>query len=398
MVAGRLDCVVRNYAWGDLHALPELLGEAGDGVPKAELWMGAHPGAPSLLGSRSLDELIAERPSELLGRAVAAQFGQLPFLFKVLAAARPLSIQAHPTLPQAITGFARENEAGIPLDGPERTYRDANHKPELICALTRFEAKCGFRSLDQTRRLLESIPAIELNELRTHLAATGPDHEILASLLRLPGRDAARLTSAVVSAVARLANEGRHEILGPFAADVASVAFMNESFPGDIGVVVALLLNHVTLEPGEALYLAAGNLHAYLSGVGMELMANSDNVVRGGLTAKHIDVDELLTVVDTSPIDVPVQRPVGALHHFDSEAPEFALTRVALAEIDRAIEVGGPAIVVLTSGQARIGGVGAIGQGQPVFVGADEGWLAVDGDGLAWLATVDAGQVRPASL
>ena len=161
-----LECVVQPYAWGDTEAIPALLGVEPTGEPAAELWMGAHPAAPSLAHGEPLNELIAGNPLDYLGADVAAEFGGLPFLAKILAAARPLSIQSHPTLSQAREGFARENEAGIPLGSPQRVYGDPNHKPELVCALSPFDAKCGFRDLDRTRELFSEIGGSELAQLR----------------------------------------------------------------------------------------------------------------------------------------------------------------------------------------------------------------------------------------
>ncbi|MEZ5378168.1 MAG: mannose-6-phosphate isomerase, class I [Acidimicrobiales bacterium] len=387
----RLDCDIQPYAWGQSDAISTLVGKPPSGEPEAELWMGAHPKAPSRLrDGRTLLEAIEAEPGNFLGAEVDERFGQLPFLFKLLAAAIPLSIQAHPDLDRAIAGFARENELGIAIDAPERTYRDPNHKPELICALTPFEAKCGFRSLEATCRLFDALDDGRLAEVRSLLSADNDDatrlRSVMSFLLGLGAETAAAMADAVAERAADLLRQ-RHPIAGEFGPDLAACAQVAAAFPGDIGGVVALLLNHVVLAPGEALYLGSGNLHAYLQGVGVELMANSDNVLRGGLTPKHIDIDELLSVVDYRPIDVPVQRPSGPIHTYDSPVAEFSLTRVELSA--EAFLVDGPAIVFVTQGSASLGG-SPLEVGVPAFVPASSGPIPLTGSGLAWGAGVGA--------
>lgn len=390
----RLECTVQRYAWGDRSTLPALLGIPGDGGPYAELWMGAHPGAPSLIDGHALNELIAADPERYLG--VGFPVGgttarrELPMLFKVLAAAHPLSVQAHPSTTQAAAGFGREQALGLPLDAPNRTYRDANHKPELLCAVTRFEARCGFRPIDETLALLDEIacdavaPLQDL--LRRAVGGTVEPKAALAAglrwLLELDREQSAALTSAVVAAALDGAQGSRYEherlACGPLAA----------AFPGDIGVIVLLLLNRVLLEPGQALFLGPGVLHAYLGGVGMELMANSDNVVRGGLTSKHVDIDELLRIVDTTPGAAAIETPISPVHTFSTPAPEFSLTRVELDESTDLL-VAGPAIVLLTAGAAWLDGYGPVRKGEPLFIEAAEGARTLKGTaaaGLGWIA------------
>lgn len=397
-----LRCEVRDYDWGDPAFIARLQGRRPTGAPEAELWMGAHPGAPSIVTStgRRLDEVIADDPVAALGTDVADRFAELPFLMKILAAARPLSIQAHPSLDQARAGFDRENDRGIPLEAPTRVYRDANHKPELICALTSFEAKCGFRDLDATRELIAALAGTvvsgELDELRARLSVDGHPADVLAAtlawLLRSTPAEAAHLVSAVAAGCADI-------IDGPHAGAARWAEEMAASHSHDPGVVVALLLNHVVLAPGEAVFLGAGNLHAYLRGAGVEIMANSDNVVRGGLTTKHVDVEELLVVVDCTPIDVPVQRPAGPVHTYDAPVPEFALTRVVAEgvvehgarEAVAAVTVMGPAIVVGTAGSVNLTGgddeVATVASGACAWLPAGSHEL-LGGPGEAYVATV----------
>lgn len=390
-IVERLVATTQHYDWGDERFIAELQGRPSMGAPEAELWMGAHPKAPAVVagGGASLDDLIAADPRTTLGEAVAERFAGLPFLAKVLAADQPLSIQAHPSTAQARAGFERENAAGVALDSPGRTYRDANHKPELICALTPFEAKCGFRSLDATRELFTALGGDDLAPVRERLAADGPANEVLADvlawLLRSRGGVGVDLASATVDAAAAVLAGGPYEPELRWTNEIARF------HPGDVGVVVALLLNHVVLEPGQAVFLGAGNLHAYLRGAGIELMANSDNVVRGGLTSKHIDVEELIDVVDCTPIEPPIQEASGCLHTFDTPVPEFSLTRVVVAD-DVRLRVRGPEILIVTEGivefVTQAGEELAVQAGEPVWVPASDGCYLARGGGVFYRCAV----------
>ncbi len=381
----RLEGVIRNYEWGSTSSIPSMLGCAEDGKPWAELWLGAHPSAPSVVGEprTPLDELIAADPAGQLGPAVVDRFGSLPFLFKVLAAAAPLSLQAHPSVLQAEAGYAREDAAGVPIDAPNRSFRDRFHKPELICALTDFHALCGFRDPVATLDVLATIDTSALDPIRDRLAEAsavdglGP---LLEHLLTLPAADAAALVAPVVAACGALGPD-RH-------ADVrAMAAALGERYPGDAGVVTALLLNLVHLKPGEALFLGAGNLHAYLGGTGVEIMANSDNVLRGGLTTKHIDIPTLLEVVDARPIEPAVQRPVAVegVAPYDTPVPEFALERL---DLDGSVAVSGPAILLCTDGAADVGSF-SLERGAAAWLPAADGVVELRGRGTVYRAGVN---------
>ncbi|MGY0460159.1 mannose-6-phosphate isomerase, class I [Kitasatospora sp. cg17-2] len=361
---------VRPYAWGSVTAIPALTGTAPTGGPQAELWLGAHPSAPSLLddghGPRPLDRLIAEAPEELLGAATVERFGpRLPFLFKVLAAERALSLQVHPTRAQAEAGFAAEEALGVPPDAPERVYKDRDHKPELLCALGDFEALCGFRPADATAALLDRMAVPALAGWASALRAR-PAAEVLPDLLRQAlddggddgtgGPGGAAVLTEVTAALDRVAASG-----GPGAAACAAYARAARDYPGDPGLLAALLLNHVRLRAGQALHLDAGVPHAYLRGLGVELMANSDNVLRCGLTAKHIDVPGLLAVTVFEAVEPAVLTAAPTAGGdpseacFPSLAAEFRLSRLRLADtgvrIDRA---DSPQILLCTSGEARL--------------------------------------------
>ncbi|WP_323451881.1 mannose-6-phosphate isomerase, class I [Streptomyces yaizuensis] len=364
----RLVNTVRPYAWGSTTAIPDLLGTAPTGEPQAEMWMGAHPGAPSRLARGRLDEVIAADPVGELGAATVAKFGpHLPFLFKILAAGAPLSLQVHPDLARAREGYAAEERAGIPVDAPHRNYRDTNHKPELICALTPFEGLCGFRSAPATADLLAGLgvdslkPYADLLRARPEEAAL---REVLTAILTAdPDSIAATVTEATAAA---------DRLGGPYAP----YALLAHHFPGDPGVLAAMLLNHVRLQPGEALYLGAGVPHAYIGGLGVEIMATSDNVLRCGLTPKHVDVPELLRVVHFAAGDPGILRPEASgdgEEVYEIPIDEFRLSRCLLAPGATPLDLTapGPQILLCTAGRVTAGEL-TLGPGESVFVPSDE--------------------------
>ena len=358
-----LDCTVMPYAWGSRTALAELSGRPSPSSgPEAELWMGAHPVAPSRLvrdgqTAEALTDVIARSPTRELGPEVSTTFGpRLPFLLKVLAAAQPLSLQAHPDARQAKLGFADEDRRGIPRDAGTRSYKDDSHKPELLCALVPVDALCGFRRASDTLRLFDDLGVSALEPVLAPLRAS-PGREGLAtvfrSLMTMPAAEGSRLVRATVLACSA------HATSASFAREYAWACRLDALYPGDIGVVSALLLNLVHLEPGEALFLDAGNLHAYLSGVGVEIMASSDNVLRGGLTKKHVDVPELMRVLDFAdgPVAAVHARAVDAHERvWDTPAREFRLSAIALESAAGGVvrEVRGPEILLCTGGRSVI--------------------------------------------
>jgi mannose-6-phosphate isomerase len=402
-----LDNPVREYAWGSRTAIPDLLGMRPSGEPQAELWMGAHPATPSTVvrngRRRSLLTRIEADPVGELGENVAAEFGpRLPFLLKVIAADAPLSMQAHPDAARAVEGYVEENARGIPLDAPERNYRDSNHKPELLVALGPFDALCGFRAIPETVRLLEvlvtcassapagSLAAKAAGALGSHLAAlrARPDQhglrEVVTRLVTLPEARRVGLVSAVAAACRRSVTQAAlaGAVRAPFVAEARTAADLAEAYPGDVGVVIALLLNLVHLDPGEAIFVPAGNLHAYLRGVAVEIMANSDNVLRGGLTPKHVDVPELLRVLDVTagPVTMPRPRPAGQQGEEVYRVPvrEFQLSRVRVtAAAPVRLGAGGPQILLVVDGAVTVAAVGAHGTG----AGPDAGLAAGAGPG-----------------
>ncbi|WP_120005412.1 mannose-6-phosphate isomerase, class I [Nesterenkonia muleiensis] len=399
----RLENHVRDYGWGAMTAIAELTGRDPSGRPEAELWIGAHPGSPSVVvhpparQGRRLDELIAEAAEHHLGSYAASRFGRLPFLTKVLAAAAPLSLQVHPTEEQARAGYARERTVGLHPADPGSNYKDEHHKPEMLLALTDFVALCGFR---QPREAAEDFhwlarsanmsmqAADEAGALATRLEA-GDLTGVFADLLGGPAREVTggvqQLVAAAPAAVAEAAAA---------ASSLAEVPDLAGHYPGDPGVVISLLLNLVRLAPGQAIALPAGNVHAYLRGVGVEVMAASDNVLRGGLTPKHVDVAELLKTVDFRPLPIPYVEPepaAGGTVVFRPGFAEFQLQRLDLDPGQAApIEQHGPAIILCTEGAAEVHATGAsevLVQGESLFLPAE--WSASAGEITATAVPAD---------
>ncbi|QRY61191.1 mannose-6-phosphate isomerase, class I [Gordonia sp. PDNC005] len=383
--------VIRPYAWGSRTALAQMRGAPSPSAhPEAELWFGAHPASPATVVSDGPGEtllgLIEADPVGQLGASVIETFGpRLPYLLKVLAAQEPLSLQAHPSSEQAQEGFARENAAGLRFDAPERNYRDGWHKPELVIALTDFDALAGFRDPTVTVELLRGLDVPELDPYLGMLAAE-PDQTglraVFTTWLTLPDSVIGGLVPAVLDGAVRALARGEER----FVAELRSLLELGEAYPGDPGVLASMLLNRLSLRPGEALYLSAGNLHAYLHGTAVELMANSDNVLRGGLTPKHIDVPELLRVLDFTPVDLddlmPTSKTVGAERVYLTPAPEFQLSRIELdgtglrGPSSISFDLPGPQILAVLSGRVTI-------------VGADGATLTASACDAVWLAASD---------
>ena len=406
----RLACTTRDYAWGSPTLIPRFLGQEADGRPQAELWVGAHPGAPSLLADgRALGALVADQADDALGARTRTRFGsRLPFLMKALAAAEPLSLQVHPTSERARIGFAEEEAAGIPVDAPERNYRDPFHKPELVVAVTRFEGMAGFRDVDKTVTILRMLGTPWAEQTASRLSdgsAFQALHAVVTDLLAMEP-DALNPVLADIALAAQGAEERGHlghnpstrlsldrtsverEAVRVFAQTNALAA----RYPDDPGVLVTLLLNHVVLAPGEAMFLGAGVVHAYTSGFGIEIMAASDNVVRAGLTPKHVDVDELLHIASFTPTPPPLWTPpeVGdGLLCFAPPGDEFALYVGNAPLVGVADE--GPRIVLTLEGSVTVhagGGHEDLEQGAALFVPHDCGPMRIDGDGRVAIGVV----------
>jgi len=328
-----LENTIQEYAWGSYTAIPELLGnDSPADTPQAELWMGAHPKAPSQVKCNgkwlSLLELIDKNSHDILGKKVAQQFkNRLPYLFKVLAAAKPLSIQAHPSIGQAREGFDRENRLGIPLDSPKRNFKDDNHKPECICALTYFWALNGFRKIPDMISLMGKIcpPGLKKDfDLFRQQPNSGGLKEFFKAMMIMDRTTQKQVISDTVKNADQVKDKNNA---------YQWIIDLHEEYPSDIGVLSPIILNLICLEPGQAMFLPAGTLHAYLDGVGIELMANSDNVLRGGLTPKHVDVKELLNVLNFQERDVDIlkmEKINPCEHRYESHAREFSLSVIAV--------------------------------------------------------------------
>ncbi|MEM1179859.1 MAG: mannose-6-phosphate isomerase, class I [Acidobacteriota bacterium] len=385
----KLENPIQAYAWGSHTAIAAFLGRPPALEPEAELWMGAHPKAPSIVeldGERlALHEAVDRRPETLLGADMAAAYGpRLPFLLKVLAAGQPLSIQAHPDAAQAADGFAREQARGLSLDQRERNYRDRNHKPEILYALTPFTALRGFRPMAEVQRRLE---ACGLDPLLPAPVASLGARDVLDLFLRLEG--------PALEMAHRRALEGRHRL---DAASAEWIGRLEAHYPGDRGVLAPIFLHLLTLEPGEALFTGPGVLHAYLDGFGVELMASSDNVLRCALTQKHVDKDELLRIARFDPTPGRIEpREEPGVRTFKTPADELQLSVIEL-ETGRPFHATRPVsaaeILLCSRGRGLVvpwgGERGPVefGQGESFFLPGGLGPYRLEGDATVFLAGV----------
>ena len=382
---------VRTYAWGSRTAIADFTGRPSPTAhPEAELWFGAHPGDPAWLqtdhGERSLLDALRDDPEGQLGAVATSRFGDtLPFLVKVLAADEPLSLQAHPSAAQAAEGYAREDRLGIPVSAPMRNYRDRSHKPELLVALQQFEALAGFRPAASSVELMRALAVSDLGPYM-NLLSDQSDADGLRALfttwITAPQPDLDVLVPAVLDGAIHYIRSGKKQ----FAAEAKTVLELGERYPGDAGVLASLLLNRISLRPGEGIYLPHGNLHAYLHGVGVEVMANSDNVLRGGLTPKHVDVPELLRVLDFRPTPESALRAEitrdGMELVYHTPAPEFAVSVLCVDdellghEIDVPSRHDGPQVLLCTEGSTVVHakpGTLTLDRGSAAWVSADDG-------------------------
>ena len=384
-----LEPVVRAYEWGSHDVIARIRGRAvPSSGPEAELWFGAHPSAPSTLQRdgvpASLDAVIAADPARELGEAVAARFGRLPFLLKILAAEKALSIQVHPSREQAELAFNGGRALGEPL------YSDDWPKPEIICAISPIRAFAGFREPADAAALLARLDVPRLAPLAGALAAEPTGQRLLATmgeLLSWPAEDTASLLAEVVAACVRLA-----AVPGPDADAAEAIVIVAGDHPGDLGAVAGLLLRHERIEPGEAMFMPAGGIHSYIRGAGIELLANSDNVLRAGLTPKPVNVPELLRVVDPS-VRVPVLRPrelSPGVWVYDTPVPEFRLYELRLADAPLIAPGEGPRILLCLTGVVKVTDAGGaaleLAGGRGCFVPAEAGAVTVDGAGRVFVA------------
>lgn len=402
-VPWRMQNRIMNYPWGSRTAIARLLGSPEpSSEPQAELWMGAHPKAPSRVHVKgawiSLTEAVEQSAASILGPSVADRFkNRLPFLFKVLAAEKPLSIQAHPDAQQARQGFERENTLGIPLDAPHRNFRDDNPKPELLAALSPFWAMCGFRRIPEILSLGNRFaPAGLEKQLRDLQERPNPSglRGFFRRLMTLEDRCRKTVIQEAVSA-ARRADP----------ADPVSrwISILSREYPGDIGVLSPVFLNLLQLKPGDGIFLSAGILHAYLEGVGVEVMANSDNVLRGGLTQKHVDLGALMEILAFREYIPAVSRPLpaGACEmHYEAPAEEFSLSRIEVSPGAPCRFAGRVSVEILfcVEGIGKVAGVNdewnvAFRKGDSFLVPASVSGYTIEGDALLYKAFVPDSEV-----
>ena len=383
------------YAWGSRDAIAKLQGRPVPSPgPEAELWMGAHPSAPSGVERdgrhTTLDAVIAADPAGELGADYARRFGgRLPFLLKVLAAGKALSIQVHPSRGQAQEGYKADNERGLAPGDKNRNYVDDWPKPEILCALTPFAILAGMRDPADAAALLRELGVPALAPLAGDLERADARADVLARILSWAAGERDALVNDVVAACERVAAEG-----GPHAAACADIVQVSADHPGDLGIVASLLLRHAVLQPGQAVFLPAGGLHAYLHGTGVELLANSDNVVRAGLTPKHIDIPELLKLTDPA-AEVPLLAPRdlgNGISAYDSPAPEFRLYHVSLGAHEVVLPGEGPRLVLAVSGTLSLrdsaGATLKLGRGESCFLSDLDRTTRASGPASAFLASV----------
>lgn len=423
-----------SYAWGSADALPEILGVAPTGQPQAELWLGTHPGSPAQVTQanpvvHTLIDLIESDPDRY-----GVDGAHLPFLLKILGIGQPLSLQVHPDLEQAARGCAAEDASGVPIDAHERRYRDANHKPELLVALGHgVTALCGFRPLSDARRelhtLARALPKGEGRELleafAERLQGRGDDAEARRAALAWMFHSDADVQSAVwktTVALAAASELAAGRVVPAYSASAAenpveidpdrisALTTIHDAHPGDTGILVSILLNFVRLAPGEALFLEPRQLHAYLGGIGVEVMAASDNVLRAGLTEKLVDIEELSRVISAETLDSPRldhQLPAPGLLCWQPPVADFRLMRARVGSLAErgadgcaesvAIEAPYPLVLVVTEGRLRVERdsttfqeVAGVRRGQSLYISAGEP-IVLTGAGEAFLATVGDG-------
>jgi len=430
----------RHYDWGSPVDIPRLLGMTtnGDGVapvgavpahdgtpaadklPWAELWIGSRSGFSSTLaaGETSLEDLIAGDPRRFLGEKTARRYGSLPFLLKLLAAEKPLSVQAHPNQEQAREGFERENKAGLPPDSPERNYKDPNHKPEILAALTPFTGLCGFRPVDEIRGLLaafleppkETPHIAPLNVAPPYVAPPAVLREAFAPLMRALSTGGSGATGGAgalrdfLAGLFGLSQEARRALteyvltLGelPAGCELELMKELARLYPGDPAIIAPVYLNVFRLEPGEAVFLGAGILHTYIHGFGVELMANSDNVLRGGLTKKHIDVPELMKILDFKPYKPPIIAPNAGCFSYPVPCEEFSLYRICGTGGVVRPGFDGPSVCIVTEGELIIASGDretVVKRGESLFIPVvkNGGRLSLKGDFTLFAASVGRG-------
>lgn len=381
-----MDNKIQNYDWGSRTAIHDLFGFANEAQqPQAEVWMGTHPNGCSIVkqGSTnvSLSELIKQDPSAFLSQSTSKAFSDLPFLFKILAADKALSIQVHPNKQDAELGYAKEQELGVPLSAFNRNYKDANHKPELVYALTEYQAMNGFRPFDEIIAEFRLCDIPEVNGYLEQFERNTNQDGLCHFFVEILSMKEARKLNAVDHLLSYAAmNQAR-----PVYALILDLA---EQYPNDVGLFAPLLLNVITLKPGEAMFLCARTPHAYIKGTGLEIMANSDNVLRAGLTPKHMDVEELVKCTDFIPKPINTlltQAEInGSEHHFPVSVQDFQFSvfqapkeqRVEMTSAEILMPIDADVALLAQSGETLV-----LGKGQSAFIPAYVGNYTISCEG-----------------
>lgn len=363
---------LQTYAWGSRSFIQALIAQP-QHEKIAELWLGAHPKAPAKVAEASLDALISQDPERWLGTEINRQYGKLPYLLKVLAADEPLSIQVHPTKAQAEQGFAREEALGLAMNDPSRSYKDANHKPELIMALTPFDALCGIRAYDQI------IDIFSVCRLQSCFSAYA-DFALKPALSTFRVLYQEILSAEVSGLSARIL---KLSASGTWQAEIKAAQSLISYYPTDAFVIAPLIMNLMHLAPHDAMYLDAGIPHAYLKGAGIELMASSDNVLRAGLSPKYIDKAEVLAIVELEPYIPKILRvspQMNTLQYYPSPAKDFRLAVCDLKGELQLPQLHKPAILLCLQGSLRLSshqGELILNQGQAAIILAEDEHISV---------------------
>lgn len=391
-----LENSIQQYAWGSVDGIPSITGMSNpENNPFAELWLGAHPAAPSRLvhagESLALDSFIAMHPVETLGKTVNLLFdSKLPYLLKILSAVTPLSLQVHPSKSQAEAGFKRENDEHIPITAFNRNYKDNNHKPEIILALTSFKAMAGFRNIDDILSLFSAASISEVADILQNMSKSRSYSAFYQDILHIEQDKKQSICSTLASKAKELSlSHPDRSVRRAFAF----VTILAETYPDDTGIFAPLYLNCIELEPLQAMYLPAGIMHAYVHGTGIELMANSDNVLRGGLTPKYIDIDELCSILREEPFcpEIFTTDPGSTQSIYATPCKDFELSRLNLQNNSIVSHSFGPRILLCTDGHVDISGVNeliSLTKGKSAFIPANAGKLTLSGSGVVFSAAV----------
>ena len=385
----RLNAFVQNYHWGDTSFIATLQGRQATEKPEAELWIGTHQKSPSMiLGTpNTLAETINSDPEQTLGVHVHQTFGELPYLLKILAINTPLSLQVHPTAAQAQAGFNQENTNQIPLTSPNRIFTTADEKSEIVCALTPFEAVFGFRRLSESMSRISQISHPDLDDFITQLNQRGTDTERLQAVVGWLFAQPSEKIKTLIQAV----EENSRQVPVGSSPELKSFAKLAAVYPDDPVVMICLLLNHVTLQAGDALYVPPGTVHAYLGGYAVEITSNSDNVIRAGLTTKPVNPDSFCSIVDFTPIDPKIQTSDSSQKAYNSYGAAFSLSRLDL-DGEWTTSLDGPEILISTEGPFTITNSQQeslqINQGTPVWVPYSDLHYTLSGKALVFRGAV----------